>query len=95
MGIYYLKGDGILVNEKDAEHMRYDECVDSYKELLNDLNLIKQGEDLPVSEFVIRCNVLINKFKSIKYLNIIEEQARTMAINDLEIFICEAKDVKS
>ena len=41
-----------------------------------------------------RCNDLIEKFKTIKYLGILEEQARAMAINDLSKFISEAKDIQ-
>jgi len=89
-----ILGDDILVSEREVEHLRYDECVQDYKQLLEDLTLIKQGEDRPVFKFVIHCNDLINKFKTIKYLNIVEEQARTMAINDLSNFISEVEDIK-
>ena len=65
-----------------------------YKDLLVDLTLIKEGKNLSISEFVIRCDDLIIEFKTIKYLNIIEEQARAMAINDLSNFISEVNDIK-
>jgi hypothetical protein len=83
-----------MVSERDAELMRYEECVKDYKELLGDLTLIKQGKDLSGFEFVSRCDDLINEFKTIKYLDIVEEQARTMAINDLLHFISEVKGIK-
>jgi hypothetical protein len=83
-----------MVNEKDTEHMRYEKCVNEYKDLLGDLTSIKESKNLPGSEFVIRCDDLINEFKTIKYLNIVEEQARAMAINDLSDFISEFKDMK-
>ena len=81
-----------MVTEKDIEFKRYDECVNEYKELLDDLRSIKEGKELPVSEFESRCNDLIEKFKTIKHLGIMEEQARAMAINDLSKFISEAKE---
>ena len=87
-------GEDIMFSEREVESLRYDECVQVYKKLLEDLSLIKQGEYLPVSEFIIRCNDLINKFKTIKYLNIYEEQARAMAINDVNNFISEVNDIK-
>lgn len=83
-----------MVNEKDTEHMRYEKCVNEYKDLLGDLTSIKESKNLPGSEFVIRCDDLINEFKTIKYLDIVEEQARTMAINDLLHFISEVKGIK-
>ena len=83
-----------MANEKDTEHMRYEKCVKEYKDLLGDLTFIKEGKNLSGSEFVIRCDDLINEFKTIKYLNIVEEQARAMAINDLSDFISEVKDIK-
>ncbi|WP_048190399.1 hypothetical protein [Methanobacterium sp. SMA-27] len=79
--------------EKDIEFKRYEECVNEYKELLEDLTSIKEGKDRPVSEFERRCNDLIEKFKTIEYLGILEEQARAMAINDLSKFISEAKNI--
>jgi len=83
-----------MVNEKDTEHMRYEKCIKEYKDLLGDLTFIKEGKNLSGSEFVIHCDGLINEFKTIKYLNIVEEQARAMAINDLSDFISEVKDIK-
>lgn len=83
-----------MVTEKDIEFKRYDECVNEYKELLEDLTSIKECKDFSVSDFERRCYDLIEKFKTIKYLGILEEQARTMAINDLLKFISEAKDIK-
>jgi len=83
-----------MVSERDTEHIRYEECVKEYTELLKDLNLINEGADLSGSEFVIRCNDLISKFKTIKYLDILEEQARSMAINDLLDFQSEVKKIK-
>ena len=80
-----------MVTEKDIEFKKYEECVNEYKKLLEDLTSIKEGNDLYVSEFEMRCNNLIEKFKTIKYLGILEEQARAMAINDLSKFISEAK----
>jgi hypothetical protein len=84
----------ILVIDRDAELMRYEECVKEYQELLDDLTLIKKGKDLSVSEFVVRCDDLINKFKTLKQLGIYEEQARAMALNDLSDFISEIKSLK-
>ncbi|MBZ2165458.1 hypothetical protein [Methanobacterium spitsbergense] len=84
-----------MVTEKEIEFKKYEECVNEYKELLEDLTSIKEGNDLPVSEFGSRCNDLIEKFKTIKYLGILEEQARAMAINDLSKFISEAKDIQN
>jgi len=80
-----------MVNKKDIEFKRYEECVNEYKALLKDLTLIKEGEDLSIVEFESRCNDLIDKFKTIKYLGILEEQARSIAITDLSQFISEAK----
>lgn len=84
----------ILVIDRDAELMRYEECVKEYQELLDDLTLIKKGKDLSGSEFVVRCDDLINKFKTLKQLGIYEEQARAMALNDLSDFISEIKSLK-
>ena len=84
-----------MVTEKDIEFKRYEECVNEYKELLKDLTSIKEGKDISISEFESRCNDLIEKFKTIKHLGILEEQARAMAINDLTKFISEAKDIQS
>ena len=84
-----------MVTEKDIEFKKYEECVNEYKELLEDLTSIKEGKDLSVSDFESRCNDLIEKFKTIKYLGILEEQARAMAINDLSKFISEAKDIQT
>ena len=84
-----------MVTEKDIEFKKYEECVNEYKELLEGLNSIKEGKDLPVSEFETLCNDLIEKFKTIKHLGILEEQARAMAINDLSKFISEAKDIQN
>jgi hypothetical protein len=83
-----------MVTEKDIEFKKYEECVNEYKELLQDLTSIKEGKDLPVSDFERCCNGLIEKFKTIKYLGILEEQARAMAINDLSKFISEANDIQ-
>ena len=83
-----------MVTEKDIEFKKYEECVNEYKELLEDLTSIKEGNDLSVSEFESRCYDLIEKFKIIKYLGILEEQARAMAINDLSKFISEAKEIQ-
>jgi hypothetical protein len=82
-----------MVTEKDIEFKRYEECVNEYKVLLEDLTSIKDGNILSVSDFERRCNDLIEKFKTIKYLGILEEQARAMAINDLLKFISEAKEI--
>ena len=84
----------ILVIDREAELMRYEECVKEYQELLDDLSLIKKGKDLSVSEFVNRCDDLINKFKTLQQLGIYEEQARALALNDLSDFISEVKSVK-
>jgi hypothetical protein len=84
----------ILVIDRDAELMRYEECVKEYQELLDDFTLIKKGKDLSVSEFVVRCDDLINKFKTLQQLGIYEEQARAMALNDLSDFISEIKSLK-
>ena len=84
----------ILVIDRDAELMRYEECVKEYQELLDDLALIKKGKDLSVPEFVNRCDDLINKFKTLQQLGIYEEQARSLAINDLNDFISEVKSLK-
>ena len=84
----------ILVIDRDAELMRYEECVKEYQELLDDFTLIKKGKDLSVSEFVVRCDDLINKFKTLQQLGIYEEQARSMALNDLSDFISEIKGLK-
>ena len=46
----------ILVIDKEAELMRYEECVKEYQELLDDFTLIKKDKDLSVSEFVNRCD---------------------------------------
>ncbi len=78
-----------MVTEKEAEFIKYEKCVDMYKKLLEELTLIKQGEDLSVPEFVANCNDLIEEFKSIKYLGIYEEQARAIAVDDLNSFISE------
>ncbi len=78
-----------MVNDKEAEFIKYEKCVDKYKKLLEELTSIKQGEDLSVSEFVASCNDLIKEFKSIKYLGIYEEQARAIAVDDLSSFISE------
>jgi hypothetical protein len=83
-----------LVIDRDAELMRYEECVKEYQELLDDLTLIKKGKDLSVPEFVNRCDDLIIKFKSLQQLGIYEEQARSLAINDLNDFISEVKSLK-
>ncbi len=85
----------ILVIDKEAELMRYEECVKEYQELLDDLTLIKKDKDLSVSEFVNRCDDLINKFKTLQQLGIYEEQARAMALNDLADFISEVKSLKA
>jgi hypothetical protein len=74
--------------------MRYEECVKEYTELLDDLKLIKKGNDLSVTEFVNNCDDLINKFKTLQQLGIYEEQARAMALNDLSDFISEIKGLK-
>jgi hypothetical protein len=84
----------ILVIDRDAELMRYEECVKEYQELLDDLALIKKCKDLSVPEFVNRCDDLINKFKTLQQLGIYEEQARSLAINDLADFISEVKSLK-
>ena len=78
-----------MVSDKETELLKYNECVDTYKKLLEDLASIKNGEDLSVPDFVKSCNELIEKFKTIKYLGIYEEQARALAINDLSNFISE------
>lgn len=65
------------------------------KKLLKDLTYIKGGKDLSVPEFESWCNYLIEKFKTIKNLVILEEQANPMADNDLLKFIFEVKNVKS
>ena len=83
-----------MVIDRDAELMRYEECVKEYQELLDDLSLIKKGRDLSVSEFVNRCDDLIDKFKTLQQLGIYEEQARAMALNDLSDFISEVKSLK-
>ena len=84
----------IVVIDKDAELMRYEECVKEYTELLDDLTLIKKGKDLSATEFVNRCDDLINRFKTLQQLEIYEEQARALAINDLSDFISEIKGLK-
>ncbi len=84
-----------MVTDKEIEFKKYEECVNEYKELLQDLTSIKEGKDQPVSEFERRCDDLMEKFKTIKYLGILEEQARAMAINDLLKFISEAKDIQN
>ena len=84
----------ILVIDRDAELMRYEECVKEYTELLDDLDLIKKGKDLSVTEFVNRCDDLIIKFKSLQQLGIYEEQARAMALNDLSAFLLEVENLK-
>lgn len=81
-----------MVNKKDIEFKRYEKCITEYKDLLKDLTLIKEGKDLSILEFESRCNDLIGKFKTIKYLGILEEQARAIAITDLLQFISEAKE---
>jgi len=81
-----------MVSKKDIEFKRYEECITEYKDLLKDLTLIKEGKDLSILEFESRCNDLIDKFKTIKYLGILEEQARAIAITDLLQFISEAKE---
>ncbi len=83
-----------MVIDKDAELMRYEECVREYTELLDDLTLVKKGKDLSATEFVNRCDDLINRFKTLQQLGIYEEQARAMAINDLTDFISEIKGLK-
>jgi hypothetical protein len=83
-----------MVSEREAEQLKYEKCVEDYKELLGDLTSIKEGKDLSVNEFITRCNDLINEFKTIKYLDILKEQARAMAINDLSNFISEVKEIK-
>jgi hypothetical protein len=83
-----------LVIDRDAELMRYEECVKEYQELLDDLTLIKKGKDLSVPEFVNRCDDLIIKFKTLQQLGIYEEQARAMALNDLSAFISEVENLK-
>jgi len=84
----------IVVTDRDVELMRYEECVKEYTELLDDLKLIKKGNDLSVTEFVNNCDDLINKFKTLQQLGIYEEQARAMALNDLSDFISEIKGLK-
>ena len=84
----------ILVIDRDAELMRYEECVKEYTELLDDLALIKKGKDLSIPEFVNRCDDLIIKFKTLQQLGIYEEQARALAINDLSSFISEIESLK-
>jgi hypothetical protein len=84
----------ILVIDRDAELMRYEECVKEYQELLDELTSIKKGKDLSVPDFVNQCDDLISKFKSLQQLGIYEEQARAMAIHDLTDFIAEVKDLK-
>jgi hypothetical protein len=83
-----------MVDEREVEYMRYEECVKDYKELLDDLTLIKQGKDLSRDDFVNRCDDLIIKFKTINKLGIYEEQARALAINDLSAFISEVQNLK-
>jgi hypothetical protein len=84
----------ILVIDRDAELMRYEECVKEYTELLDDLALIKKGKDLSITKFVNRCDDLIIKFKTLQQLGIYEEQARAMALNDLSAFISEVENLK-
>lgn len=83
-----------MVFDKEAELMRYEECVKEYQELLDDLTLIKKGKDLSIPEFVNCCDDLIIKFKTLQQLGIYEEQARALAINDLSDFISEVKSLK-
>ncbi len=83
-----------MVIDKEAELMRYEECVKEYQELLDDLTLIKKGKDLSLPEFVNQCDDLISKFKTLQQLGIYEEQARALAINDLSDFISEVKSLK-
>ena len=45
-----------MVIDKDAELMRYEECVKEYTELLDDLTLVKKGKDVSATEFVNRCD---------------------------------------
>jgi hypothetical protein len=84
----------IVVIDKDAELMRYEECVKEYTELLDDLALIKKGKDLSATEFVNRCDDLISRFNTLQQLGIYEEQARALAINDLSDFKSEIKGLK-
>ncbi len=84
----------ILVIDRDAELMRYEECVKEYTELLDDLALIKKGKNMSIPEFVNRCDDLIRKFKTLQQLGIYEEQARAMALNDLSAFISEVESLE-
>jgi hypothetical protein len=84
----------ILIIDRDAELMRYEECIKEYTELLDELALIKKGKYVSIPEFVNRCDDLISKFKTLQQLGIYEEQARAMALNDLAAFISEVESLE-